>query len=256
MATETTYETLEDVRQAFLLWESEGQASEFGRALWKTAESFVGETIGRTFTTKSELATEVYKLLLKEGMLALCLTDDFRRLIIRYHVRAIPTTLAVEAILNDPDMEHVTPFFIFKHSNVCGYENIKVFLVSRVGYLKRGHPRWPAKFESFWHEERAAYVDNIKAIPLTQPIEQLEKLTDHYQALETEYKNANRATDKERFHKCMIRTMAAIHTLTRDPSIRTAQQALTPAETPKALEEPKSDNIIDVSATTTVVESE
>lgn len=254
MASKTSYETLEDVRQAFLLWESEGKSYAYGCALWQKAEALVRAS-ENSVSGEDEFATAVYWLLFNEGILKDCLTDGLRRLIIRYHARAISTTLAVEAILKDPAMKDVTPFYVFKYSGVCGYKNIRDFLVERLGYLKRGHPRWPAKFEALWHEERAAYVDRIKAIPLTQPIEQLNKLEEHYEALETEFAKAERAIDKERYHKCMIRTMGAIHTLTRDPSIRTGEHALTSSDTPKALESPNSENVLEFSATPVVVET-
>ena len=89
-------------------------------------------------------------------------------------------------------------------------------------------------------------MDQIKDIPLTQPVEQLNKLSEHYADLETQYENANKATDKERFHKCMLRTIAAIHLISRDPSIKSQSHALTQENRTSALQQPKPEDIIDI----------
>ena len=152
-------------------------------------------------------------------------------------------------------MRDITPFWLLKYRYACGVENIKNFLVSRLSYLKPSHPRWPEKkFGAFWRAERAAYVDVIKDIPLTQPQEQLSRLSEHYTDLEMQYQNAERATDKERFHKCMVRTIAAIHQLTRDPCLTSQQQPVSVGAEPTqpALQSPQQD-IIDIPAEKTTV---
>ena len=239
------YETLDEVHEAYVNWESAGKAFEFGRALWQTAEKSIPDESRTGFP--GDLANEVFEFLRSAGSLAKCLTDDFRRLVIRYHAQGLPTTNAIEWILLDESMEHVTPFWVLRHSDVCRYENIKSFLVSRVSYLKPTHPRWPEKkFGDFWGSERAGYVDQIKNIPLTHPAEQLQKLSEHYADLETEYENAKRATDKERFHKCILRTLAAIYQISRDPSIKSQSHALTQENRTSALQQPKPEDIIDI----------
>ena len=240
------YETLDEVHEAYVNWESEGKAGEFAWALWQTAEKCVHAKSKEDLSNK-ELVNKVFQELEYGGSLTKCLTDDFRRLVIRYHARGLSTTNTIESILNDESVKHVTPFWVFGQSVVCGYQNIKSFLVSRLSYLKPSHPRWPQKkFGDFWRSERAGYVDRIKDIPLTQPVEQLNKLSEHYADLETQYENANKATDKERFHKCMLRTLAAIHLISRDPSIKSQSHALTQENRTSALQQPKQEDIIDI----------
>ena len=230
MAEHPEYKTLKEVIEAFALWEQEKKAHSFGYTLFETAQHIVGTD-----------PDEIYGIFLQTGILSECLTDDFRRLVIRYHARGVSTTTAIEAILSETTYQHITPFFFFKFRDVCGYDNIKRYLVSRVSYLKPSHPRFPHnKFGEFWAEERAAYVDTIKEIPLTQPQERLQKLSEHYTELETLYREADRATDKERYHKCMMRTLAGIELMTRAP----VHKSLPRADT----------NVIEVDAQPTPIE--
>ena len=254
MAKTVEFKTLDDVHKAFVCWESQGNAEEFARTLLQTAAHVVGESKGKIYD-KDRLAREVFLTLLEYGSLAACLTDDFRRLVIRYHARGLSTTSAIQAILGDDSMRDITPFWLLKYRYACGKENIKNFLVSRLSYLKPSHPRWPEKkFGAFWRAERAAYVDVIKDIPLTQPQEQLSRLSEHYTDLEMQYQNAERATDKERFHKCMVRTIAAIHQLTRGPCLTSQEQPVSVGAEPTqpALQSPQQD-IIDIPAEKTTV---
>ena len=258
MSNKYEYETLDDVHKAFVCWESEGKAYDFGIALWKTAAHVVRCEVGAWKYDgygKDRLAGEVFLTLRKTGSLTECLTDDLRRLVIRYHARGLSTTPAIQAILGDDSMRDITPFWLLKYSNVCGGENIKNFLVSRLSYLKPSHPRWPEKkFGEFWRTERAEYVDLIKDIPLTQPQEQLSRLSEHYADLEMQYQNAECAADKERFHKCMMRTIAGINHLTRDLRLPSQQQPVSVGAEPTqpALQPPKQD-IIDIPAEKTTV---
>lgn len=240
------YESLDDVQQAFVFWESEGQAHAFGKALWQTADHLIRSNVGeQTYNrySKHTLADKVMAVLLKSGSLRLCLTDGLRRFVIGYHARGISTSQAIEMILFDTELEDVTPFWFFKAADVCGYRNIHSFLVSRLSYLKPSHPRFPQKYAEDWRTERARYVDAIQEIPLTQPQEQLQRLSEHYTELEALYQNTSLTADKERYHKAMIRTMAMIHTITRDPGCRgttaipTAQpQVCLPTAPPPALQ--------------------
>ena len=244
------YETLDDVHEAYINWESEGKAIKFAWALWETAEKCVCAEPER-YQFYEKLKDKIFAKLNGAGSLSKCLTEDFRRLVIRYHARGVSTTKTIELILSDESIREVTPFGFLTADGICGYENIKSFLVSRLSYLKPSHPRWPEKkFGDFWRSERASYVDQIKDIPLTQPLEQLEKLSEHYTNLEELFKNAKRTTDQERFHKCMMRTLAAIHQISRDPSIKSQQHALTQEHQTPALQQLQQEDIIEITPAT------
>ncbi|MYF99901.1 hypothetical protein F4212_12350 [Candidatus Poribacteria bacterium] len=238
------YNTITEVFEAFPLWESEGKAYEFASALWETAKPIV-QRISERDLSESELVEETGLALYRDGVFTKCLTDNLRRLVVRYHARGITTTNAVEAILLDDTYRKITPFYFFRYADICGFNKIKAFLVGRLSYLKPSHPRWPEKkFGALWCEERQNYIDTIKEIPLTQPQERLQKLSEHYADLESLYKNAESASDKERYHKCMMRTLAGIELMTRDPA--TKSLSLTQERRPQALPDPKSSDVIEI----------
>ena len=252
MENEVGYKTLKEIHKAYADWETENKAWDFGWNLWETAKKSIPADPDNL--TKEELANEVFERLYQEGSLTQCLTDDFRRLVIRYHARGYTTTKAIETILSDEAMAHITPFYLFRHNDVCGYENIKGFLVARTGYLKPPHPqwsdektRWPEKkYGELWQEERTKFIDEIKHIPLTHPLEQLTKLSEHYQELEMLFEKADDAKDQEILHKCMMRTLASIHLITRDPTVKAMPSELTQESRKPALQKPDDSDIIDI----------
>lgn len=257
MSEAVEYKTLDEVHKAFVSWESDGKSHAFGIALWETAERCVREAADIDYDSrfdKEALQDAIFSELHRQGSLRRCMTDGLRKLVIRFHARGLSTSQTIEAILYDDTMAAVTPFWVFKYSEVCGYTNIQHFLVSRLSYLKPSHPRFPNKFRDYWQSEREAYVDRIKDIPLSQPIEQLLRLSEHYTELETAYQSAESAVDKERYHKCMVRTMGAIHLITRDPSIKSPRQTnkTISESSPQALPIPRED-VIDIPASETAV---
>ena len=249
MSKEQVYKTLSEVHEAFPLWEREGEALSFALALWYKATHLVTEA-SEVKLREKELADAVFQKLYSS--LRKCLTDDLRRLLIRYHARGIGTTAAVEAILTDDAYENITPFYTFRYSNVCGFKNIKDYLVGRLSYLKPSHPRFPKKFSDLWQEERQNYMDAIKEIPLTAPGERLQKLSEHYFELESLFEKSERATDKERYHKCMMRTLAGIELMTREPVHKSLPTQLVEEKRSPALPTPETDNVIDVEVEPTV----
>jgi len=255
MASQVVYKTLYEVQDAFVGWEASGKARSFGIALWETAEKCIKTALGDTFSVK-DFQLAMCDELHKTGSFKMCLTENLRRFVVRHHARNISTTTAVQMILLDDAMQHVTPFYVLRHKNICGFRNIVSYLVERLGYLKRGHPRWPRKFDALWHEEREHYIDAIKSIPLSHPTEQLSKLSDHYQSLEDQYQQAEKAPDKERFHKCMIRTMAAIHAITHTSRLTSKHLPLPDGDKQAALAAPKSEDVIDVSIEPAVVNTD
>lgn len=248
------YETLKEVHEAFLMWETEGKAWDYAFTLWKTAKTLVKEIeedkVGMELDDE-DLASDVFRKLSQTGSLTKCITDDLRRLVIRYHACGVSTTDTVVGIISDQSYSNITPFYFLKYDDVCGSQNVKKFLVSRLSYLKPSHPRWPQKkFGELWRSERENYIDTIKEIPLTHPQERLQKLSNHYADLEVLYKTAENATDKERYHKCMMRTLAGIEVMTREPIHKPQPRSLTKEQSTIALSKPNDDNVIDVTPET------
>lgn len=237
---------LEDIHQKdFLNWEEDRKADQFGRALWAATEEYI--QIEHEFLSRDELADKVFDALKGVGFLTHFLTDNLRKIVIKYHVRNQSTTDAVLAILCDERYKDITPFYLFKFSNVCGFENIKKFLVARLSYLKPGNVHFPQKkYGKLWDEARQEYLDNLKDIPLTSVEEQLQALSEHHQDLTKAFREADKPTDKERFHKCIMRTMAAIHLITQNTSINANRTPALKQENRPALQHADDTQIIEI----------
>lgn len=237
----------------FLNWEEDRKAWDFGYALWKTTDEYLQSVYADEEAydnlSQAELADKVFAELNQAGLLTYFLTDKFRQRIIQYHARNISTTDAVLSILQSESYEKLTPFYFFKYSDVCGFDNIKKFLVSRLSYLKPNNVRFPhKKYGEYWKQVRSEYLAVIKDIPLTQTEEQLQSLSEHYQELEKHFREAQSGIDQERFHKCMMRTMAAIHMLTRHRSIEVDQMPELDQERRKTLPPPDETQILEIPA--------
>ena len=249
---------LEELCGKYPDWEENEQALDYGLEIWKATEEYVEATHRGAITSTEKKADKVFHKLMNSGMLKSCLTDKLRKLVIRYHARNKSTTDAVVSILHREDMEKITPFYLFRHPNVCGYENIKKFLVARLSYLTPSNVRWPRKkYDAYWKEARQEYLDSIDEIPLTHVSEQLQELSEHYQHLKEVFKSTDSASDKDRLSACMMRVMAGIHQMTKDPIVNAAHPLeLTQEKNPKALPTPNDDNILEIPAEGVIVEAE
>lgn len=247
MAEKKVYETLGEVIDAHKEWEREQKARQLGYDLWQTAEKRVKDKDSEARYYKTDqLADAVFWELRNGGILSICLTDTLRENVVRLHARGMTTTEIVEHILGDEQWEYITPFYLFKFNNVCGGKNIKMFLVSRLGYLKKSHPRFPhKKYGDIWTEERKQFLETLNDIPLATPREQLRELTEHYQKLKDLFDESVESKDKERYHNCMMKTMAAIHLIGRDANAH-MPQAITQEKKPKALTSQNNENVLEI----------
>lgn len=249
MSAVKVYASLDAVLEVYRGWESEGTVYEFACAICQTAAHLLQGVMGIDAyekLTHEKFAVKAFDMLKEKKVLTHCLTDRLRQQVIRYHARGYSTTEGVYALLFEDQMKDVTPFWSFKFENVCGAQNISDFLVSRMSYLKPTHPRWPhKKFGGYWQTERAAYVETLKDIVLTHPTEQVKELTEHYTDLKGLYQRSKSIVDKVRLHECMMRTLAALHVLTRDPSVKSVSDGLL-VEKQQALPKPTDEGILDV----------
>lgn len=206
-------QTLEKIHEENKNWETNETAYAYAHELWQAANNFIQDKENKH---KSELARATYDFLRCTGCLSKCLTDNFRRLVITYHARGIPTVQAVQTILRDEALANLTPFHLFQHENVCGFHNMKDYLTMRLSYLKPTDPRWPhKKYGEHWKKERQLYLKTIMDIPYTTIPEQIAALTDHYETLHTHATEVIDFSDLEKIHKCKLQTIAAINILTR-----------------------------------------
>lgn len=205
-------------------WESRGNAYYYAHQLWVEAHDCIGDIQN---TDQKTLAKQTYDILHQTGSLAKCLTDNFRKLVISHHARGLTTSQTIDWILPDEMLKNVTPFHVFKYANVCGYENIKNFLLMRMSYLKPTDPRWPhKKYGEYWKKERQQYKEAINDMPLTDIKEQIAALSEHYAMINTRINESYESIDFERLHRCKLQTIAAINILSHTTEIDIHQKTI------------------------------
>ncbi len=214
-------------------WEINKGAFKYGQQLWEATLQCIEN---RDTNDDETNANQTFHILSATGSLSKCLTDNFRKIVISYHARGLTTTQAIDQILYDEDLRYDTPFHVFKFANVCGYDNIKKFLLQRISYLKPTDPRWPhKKFGEYWKKERQEYLEAIEDMPFSNTKEQIASLYEHYTALNTHLNSAKEAIDIERLHRCKLQTIAAINILTRTTEVEIHHQAVFQKNIPKIL---------------------
>ena len=229
------YKTFNEVKRAFVGWEEHGYARDYAIACMGCA---IGILTGRMVTQeegidglnsannqlqrssgREKACCEIYTTLHRSGILNTGITRQFVEIIIGYHARGEPTAKAVECILTSESYAKITPFFYwYNRLSHPACEGLVKWLRHRVYRYKQGHVEFPKKYESVWREKRESYLASLQDIPLTDVTERIHKLSEHYMQLEEEYAIEESVANKERIHKCMMRTMAAIHVMTGDKS--------------------------------------
>ncbi len=224
MTQEQTQEYIDKIHAQNHNWEVKGDTYSYAHKLWSGALNCIED---HENIEKEKRAIQTYQILHYTGSLAKCLTDNFRRLIIRHHARGLTTSQTIDLILPDEMLKDVTPFHVFKFENVCGYDNIKNFLLMRVSYLKPTNPRWPhKKYGEYWKKERTEYLEMINDVPFTHTKEQIATLYEHYTILQKHLATAADTIEIERLHRCKLQTIAAINILNRTTDIDIHQQTL------------------------------
>lgn len=205
-------------------WETKGNAFFYAQQLWGEALHCIGDTKD---TDPNTLAKQTYDMLHQTGCLAKCLTDNFRRLVISHHARGLTTSQTINLILPDEMLKDITPFHVFKFANVCGYDNIKNFLLMRISYLKPTDPRWPhKKYGEYWKKERQQYREAISDMPLIDIKEQIAGLSEHYAMINTRINESFETIDFERLHRCKLQTIAAINILSQTTEMGIHQKTI------------------------------
>ena len=205
-------------------WEIKGNAYYYAQRLWGEALNCIENTKD---TDQITLAKQTYDMLHQTGSLAKCLTDNFRKLVISHHARGLTTSQTIDLILPDEMLRDVTPFHLFKYANVCGYENIKNFLLMRMSYLKPTDPRWPhKKYGEHWKKERQQYKEVIDDMPTTDIKEQIASLSEHYAMINTRINESFETIDFERLHRCKLQTIATINILSHTTEMDIHQKTI------------------------------
>ena len=180
------------------------------------------------------------------------LTDSLREVAVRGHARGISTTDVInEFIFADEDL---SPFASWKNDNVCGMKYLRTYLHPQLVYLKASNPRFPKKYRAAWADERERFQQALTGIPMSTAVEQVQALSDHYAKLVTARDAAEDVKDLAALSNALVKTVAGLYTLTRDPFYQnqlellkqkeaevvgaSAEEVLVPSESPGILDVP------------------
>lgn len=147
------------------------------------------------------------------------LTENLRMESVRQHARGMSTGNVVRYLLS-PVCEGISLFHHFLHYAPWGASEVRSWLTPRLAYLKMGSSSFPRKFYELWHSERAAYLEEVKDVPLANTTEQVKALSDLYERLSDALESAETDRGKAMLANSMVKTMAGLFTLTRDPSFK------------------------------------
>ena len=109
-------------------------------------------------------------------------SDEHRKLIVRYHARGMSTSAAVgELIVTDRTINRIA------QKDALGAEKLRKMLIQRLAYLKPGSARWPErKFGSVWREAREQHRRDVSDIPYASKVEQVALLAKNAERINQE----------------------------------------------------------------------
>ena len=181
-----------------------------------------------------------------------CLTDSLREVAVRGHARGMSTTDVINNLIFEA--EDLSPFAVWRHDNVCGAQYIRTYLHPQLVYLKASNPRFPKKYRAVWAGERERFQEALTGIPMSTAVEQVQALSDHYAKLVVARDAAEDVKDLVALSNALVKTVAGLYTLTRDPFYQNQLEVLKQKETEvigdleeQVLARPVSQEIPDVS---------
>ena len=146
------------------------------------------------------------------------LTPELRERAVKLHARGNSTVNVIKQILSPACKTPNVFYFLGQYPTAD--KRIIDWLTPRFAYLKLGSSSFPKKYMEMWQEERAAYLGEIKEMPLTETVEQVQALSDLYSRLDDAFNNAETDRGKAQISASMVKVMSGLYTLTRDPDIR------------------------------------
>ena len=183
------------------------------------------EVYGNMFSSDRNTITENQGKLLQNQCFVYCISPELREYTVKLHAYRYTTAQVMDVLLlKEGDVgEQLTPLNIYAQDQELA-KFCRKYLSPQLNYLKRGNPRFPKKYDALWNEAQAAYIKEVKDIPLAHPsvriaatAEVYEKLYRAFEALPEE-----RLADKGLgLAREMTQTMKVLNELTKnsDPPV-------------------------------------
>jgi len=117
-------------------------------------------------------------------------------------------------IFTDHDL---SPFALWKLDYICGSDRLRRYLHPQLVYLKSSNPRFPKKYRGVWDDERERFQQALTSVPISTVVEQVQALSDHYEKLVDARDSVKDPKDLVSLSNAIVKTVAGLFRLTRDP---------------------------------------
>ena len=171
----------------------------------KTADT---DLVGIDMDTIKMMKRDIRRELTK--VIAHFISDEHRKVIVRYHARGFSTAEAASALIHENSiMKRLA------QRDAIGEKKLKELLISRLAYLKPGTVRWPEKkYGAIWREERQQYIQEISSTSFSTPVERIALLANHAERVNNTLKSKQHsANDLQCLTQSLTKTVESLEKL-------------------------------------------
>ena len=166
----------------------------------------------KIYPYRKEYEKAVFKIM--SSLLKHFLTDSIREIAVSQHARNMSTGNVARYFISVACEKESVFYHIIRHQSNLE-SDIVAWLTPRLAYLKVGTPSFPVKYRELWHNERAAYLAEIKDVPLTNTSEQVKALSDLYRRLDDAFEASETDRGKAQLSASMVKCLSGLFALTR-----------------------------------------
>ena len=145
------------------------------------------EVYDNMYSSNREIITENQGKLLQNQCFVHCITPELREYTVKLHAYRYSTAQVMDLLLKEGDVgEQLTPLSIYAQDQELA-KLCRKYLSPQLNYLKRGNPRFPKKYNALWNAAQAAYIKEVKDIPLAHPSVRIAATAEVYEKLYREF---------------------------------------------------------------------
>ena len=168
---------------------------------------------------------DYYERLLQNQCFVYCISPKLREYTVKLHAYRYSTAQVMDVLLLKEGGvgEQLTPLNIYAQNQELA-KLCREYLSPRLNYLKKGNPRFPKKYDALWNEAQAAYIEEVKNIPLAHPSVRIAVTAEVYEKLYREFEALPEGELDQRglgLAREMTQTMKVLNELTKniDPPV-------------------------------------
>ena len=146
------------------------------------------EVYGNMYSSDRRTMTEKQGELLQNHCFVYCISPQLREYTVKLHAWRYSTAQVMDALLLKEGGvgEQLTPLSIYAQEEELA-KLCRKYLSPQLNYLKKGNPRFPKKYDALWNEAQAAYIEEVKNIPLANPAVRIAATASVYEKLHQKF---------------------------------------------------------------------